>query len=258
MCRGIDGLLYNGQSWNHRWIREHDSSIPSRRTIHRRSDLGGEGEETLFIYLFIFFSHTHVYFLRLKITRIRRLVEEKRRRRKKERKRKRIKDGRAMSRCHNARILARLGWLFAQKWRDVGRYESHVTLAPASIGQLSNMHTMLRIPYVHPRAKLQCRVISGKTLRPCATLIYHFEAGERKRNVVVPSFRRADFSFSCLLSILIDHLAALIAVPEIYRRVSTSGEKDRGENKFYYPNYANNFAETFDRSIRTVVERIRE
>lgn len=83
----------------------------------------------------------------------------------------------ARSRCPLSLQLARLFVRETFKC-NVGHYGRHVS---SRIGQLSNMHTMLRIPYVHPRAKLQCRAISGPFGRP--TLIYHF-VGKRKRNVV--------------------------------------------------------------------------
>ena len=48
-----------------------------------------------------------------------------------------------------------------------GRCEGYVS---SPIAQLSDMHTMLRMPYVHPRAKLQCRTISAPFAR--VTLMY--------------------------------------------------------------------------------------
>lgn len=98
----------------------------SFRVSIRGEEWKKRGRRELWFHSFsFFFSYTRVYFLWLKMTRIRRrLLEEKRRRKRKEKK--------TVARCPDVTTresFARLGWLFAQKWRDVGRYESHVTLA---------------------------------------------------------------------------------------------------------------------------------
>lgn len=145
----------------------------------------------------------------------------------KKREKKREKEGGAMSRCEAK--SSRLGRLFAQKWRrDVGRYETS-RYPRASIGQLSNMHTMLRIPYVHPRVQsFNVALSRGKTLRSCATLIYHFEVGERKRNVAV-SNTRLSFSPRLICPYRSGPRGVNRASPQIYSRVtclvSRSGEK---------------------------------
>lgn len=85
------------------------------------------------------------------------------------------------SRCPRRLKLARL---LSYK-SNVDHYEGYVS---SPIAQLSDMHTMLRIPYVHPRAKLQCRTISAPFVR--ATLMYDWVT---KRKSTCPRMPRPFF-----------------------------------------------------------------
>lgn len=230
-------------SWNHRWIREHDSSIPWRRTIHRRSTLFRRERKGTRISSFFFFLY--VYFLWLKIIRaLTDLTFAREKREKKERRPRDVQMSQRESPCETWQTFRAKVARCRPLWKS--RYPR------ASIGQLSNMHTMLRIPYVHPRAKLQCRVISGKTLRPCATLIYHFEVGERKRNVVVVVVWKSRLSFSCLI------------YPYRSPRGVNRGSRDLSSRNVHVSERGGKIGEKITfiipimRIIRSVVERIRE
>lgn len=127
-------------------------------------------------------------------------------------------------------MVERLGRLFAQKWRrDVGRYETsrYVLARPLA-------SCLICIQCYEYRMSIRVQSFNvalsrGKTLRSCATLIYHFEVGERKRNVVVSNSR---LSFSRLIYPYRSPRGVNRGSPQIYSRATylvSKWRKDRGE-----------------------------